>query len=137
MQNSTRNFDIRPVAGALGAEIHGVGLAARLSDAQFFDIRHPDTGRKALYVNPGFTLRFNGWTEEESKPLMDYLYQHAVRPEVTCRFRWLARWHSGTIVQPGITPSMIITDNVAYCTACQWKVSRYISGTQFLIFPQF
>ena len=89
MQNSTRNFDIRPVAGALGAEIHGVDLAARLRDAQFFGIRHPDTGRKALYVNRGFTLRFDGWTEEESKPLMDYLYQHAVRPEVTCRFRWL------------------------------------------------
>ena len=53
-------------------------------------IRHPDTGRKALYVNPGFTLRFDGWSEEESKPLLDYLYRHAVRPEFTCRFRWQA-----------------------------------------------
>ncbi|ETW94586.1 MAG: alpha-ketoglutarate-dependent taurine dioxygenase [Candidatus Entotheonella factor] len=51
-------------------------------------IRHPDTGRKALYVNAGFTLRFEGWTEEESKPLLSYLYQHAARPEFTCRFRW-------------------------------------------------
>jgi taurine dioxygenase len=59
-------------------------------------IRHPDTGRKALYVNPGFTLRFDGWTEEESRPLLDYLYRHAVRPEFTCRFQWregsLAFW---------------------------------------------
>lgn len=51
-------------------------------------IRHPNSGRKALYVNPGFTLRFDGWTDEESKPLLNYLYQHAVRPEFTCRFKW-------------------------------------------------
>src|SRR5438105_4916805 len=59
-------------------------------------IRHPETGRKALYVNPGFTLRFEGWTDEESRPLLEYLYRHAVRPEFTCRFRWregsLALW---------------------------------------------
>jgi taurine dioxygenase len=49
---------------------------------------HPETGRKALYVNPAHTVRFAGWTEEESKPLLDYLYRHQVRPEFTCRFSW-------------------------------------------------
>ena len=51
-------------------------------------IRHPDSGRPALYVNPSFTLRFDGWTDEESRPLLDYLFRHAVRPEFVCRFSW-------------------------------------------------
>ena len=51
---------------------------------------HPETGRKALYVNTAHTARFEGWTEDESKPLLDFLFQHQVRPEFTCRFRWQA-----------------------------------------------
>lgn len=51
-------------------------------------IRHPDSGREVLYVNADFTLRFDGWTAEESKPLLEMLYAHASRPEFTCRFRW-------------------------------------------------
>ena len=51
-------------------------------------IRHPETGRPTLYVNATFTLRFEGWTEEESKPLLNFLYQHAARPEFQTRFRW-------------------------------------------------
>jgi taurine dioxygenase len=49
---------------------------------------HPETGRKALYVNGGHTLRFVGMTEEESAPILEYLFQHQARPEFTCRFRW-------------------------------------------------
>jgi taurine dioxygenase len=51
-------------------------------------ITHPESRRQALYVNPAFTLRFDGWTPEESRPLLEFLYRHAVRPEFTCRFRW-------------------------------------------------
>jgi taurine dioxygenase len=57
---------------------------------------HPETGRKALYVNIAHTARFADMTEEESRPLLQYLFEHAVRPEFTCRFRWrvgsLALW---------------------------------------------
>ena len=53
-------------------------------------INHPETGRRSLYVNPGFTLGFEGWSDEESKPLLEYLYAHAARPEFTCRFQWKA-----------------------------------------------
>lgn len=51
-------------------------------------VRHPETGRKMLYVNHSYTTRFEDMTEEESKPLLDYLLNHGHRPEFTCRFRW-------------------------------------------------
>jgi len=51
-------------------------------------IRHPETGRPTLYVNGNFTTHFEGWTELESKPLLDFLYAHASRPEFQTRFRW-------------------------------------------------
>ena len=57
---------------------------------------HPETGRKALYVNFAHTVRFRGMTEKESAPLLEFLFQHQVRPEFTCRFSWqvgsLALW---------------------------------------------
>ena len=48
---------------------------------------HPETGRKSLFVNVAHTARFDGMTEEESKPLLQFLFQHQVKPEFTCRFR--------------------------------------------------
>ncbi len=51
-------------------------------------IRHPRTGRKVLYVNPAFTLHFEGWTREESLPLLQYLYSVAMRDEFQCRVQW-------------------------------------------------
>ena len=51
---------------------------------------HPETGRKALYVNIAHTARFGGMSEEESAPLLEYLYRHQTRPEFTCRFTWRA-----------------------------------------------
>ena len=49
---------------------------------------HPETGRKALYVNVAHSVRFKDTSEEESAPLLNYLIQHQTRPEFTCRFRW-------------------------------------------------
>ncbi len=49
---------------------------------------HPETGRKLLYVNGGHTLKFDGMSEEESAPLLEYLFEHQTRPEFTCRFAW-------------------------------------------------
>lgn len=51
-------------------------------------ILHPLSGRPALYVNGNFTVKIEGWSVEESQPLLDYLYVHACREEFTCRFGW-------------------------------------------------
>lgn len=51
-------------------------------------ISHPESGRPALYVNPAFTLHFEGWSPEESKPLLDYLYSLASSEDITTRFSW-------------------------------------------------
>ena len=57
---------------------------------------HPETGRKALFVNSIFTVGFKGMTAAESRPLLQFVFDQAQRPEVTCRFRWqknsLAMW---------------------------------------------
>ena len=63
---------------------------------------HPETGRQALYVNPGHTVRFAGWTQEESEPLLHYLFDFQVRPEFTCRFTWrpgsIALWDNRCVL---------------------------------------
>ena len=63
---------------------------------------HPETGRLSLYVNPGHTLKFAGWSEEESQGLLDYLFEHQVRPEFTCRFVWqtdsIALWDNRCVL---------------------------------------
>lgn len=75
----------------------GTGLAAEAMQAEHPVVRtHPETGRKALYVNTGHTVRFRGMTEAESTPILEYLYQHQIKPEFSCRFVWqpgsLAFW---------------------------------------------
>jgi taurine dioxygenase len=49
---------------------------------------HPETGRRALYMNSAHTVRFAGMTEAESAPLLQFLFEHQKKEEFTCRFRW-------------------------------------------------
>lgn len=51
-------------------------------------IRHPLSDRPTLYVNPEFTAGCEGWSAQESAPLLQFLHAHATRSEFTCRFRW-------------------------------------------------
>ncbi len=51
---------------------------------------HPETGRRALYVNKGFTSHFENMTVAESRPLLDYLVNVGSQPDLTMRHRWQA-----------------------------------------------
>jgi taurine dioxygenase len=94
----------RHVFGASARQLASSDLKGRIGNPELATqdavhpvvIVHPETGRKAIYVNAGFTVGIEGWSVEESEALLGYLYKHAVRPEFTARFRWqpgsLAFW---------------------------------------------
>jgi alpha-ketoglutarate-dependent taurine dioxygenase len=51
---------------------------------------HPETGRRNLFVNPGFTVKIKGLTTKESDTLLRFLYAHMATPEYVVRYRWKA-----------------------------------------------
>ncbi len=63
---------------------------------------HPETGRKGLFVNRTFTVRFKEMTVQESEPLLEYLFKHASQEAFTCRFRWtqgaVAFWDNRSVL---------------------------------------
>ncbi|MEO0591439.1 MAG: TauD/TfdA family dioxygenase, partial [Pseudomonadota bacterium] len=63
-------------------------------------IRHPQTGRKLLYVNRAFTIHFVGQTPAESQPLLEELYEAALTHDNQCRLQWkpgtIAIWDNRT-----------------------------------------
>jgi taurine dioxygenase len=53
-------------------------------------LRNPVTGRRALFLNPTYTVRLDGLSEAQSAPVLAQIQAHAIRPEFSCRWRWLA-----------------------------------------------
>ena len=83
---SSRDYDRE---AETGGRLGNASAADALEDAVHpVIIEHPLSGKPALYVNPQFTVRFEGWTREESLPLLEYLYEHATRDEYVTRFHW-------------------------------------------------
>jgi len=79
-------------------------------------IRHPRTGRKLLYVNPSFTINFEGQTRAESLPLLQRLYEVAMDAANQCRVVWQpgtvaiwdnrSTWHNALNDYPGYAREM-------------------------------
>ena len=79
-------------------------------------ITHPESGKKSLYVNPGFTVKIEGWNEDESAALLQELYTHSLNPKHMTRFKWQkdsiafwdnrATWHQAQNDYPNETRLM-------------------------------
>ena len=50
--------------------------------------KHPVTGKPSLWINPTYTIRFDGMTDQESQPLLDYLNDLITEARFTCRVNW-------------------------------------------------
>jgi taurine dioxygenase len=53
-------------------------------------LTHPESGRKALFVNEGFTVSVNGLEPAESEALLARLYAHCIQPEFIYAHKWQA-----------------------------------------------
>ena len=57
-------------------------------------LTHPISGRKVIYVNPGFTVKIDQMRSEESREMLDYLFAHILKP----RYRYAHRWTVGDVL---------------------------------------
>ena len=93
-QRSDRTLEILPNATADAQRLHPLVRV------------HGERQRKALFVNPVYTQRFEGMREDESRSLLNYLFEHATRAEFTCRLRWekgtLAVWDNRCLLHLAI-----------------------------------
>ena len=90
LEGLTALHDGEPVYRGLYAN-YGVADKPSYPHAEHPVVRtHPVTGRKALYVNRGFTRRILGIPRDESEGVLRYLYEHMENPLFQCRFRWRA-----------------------------------------------
>lgn len=91
---------------------------------------HPVTGRRYVFVSSVLT-HFKGMSEEESKPIIDFLMQRAVRPEFNCRLRWAPRtlgmWNNPYVLHTAINDYPGYR-RVMYRTTIEGEVPRAAVG---------
>jgi taurine dioxygenase len=71
---------------------------------------HPETGRKAIFVNSAFTKAIDGMKPREGEALLGFLFEHVTRPEFSCRFRW--RQDSIAMWDNRCTQHRVVADNL-------------------------
>jgi alpha-ketoglutarate-dependent taurine dioxygenase len=88
-------FEVPQGGGAKGEYADSVRDRILISEHPLVTV-HPETGERVLYVSPQFVRKISGLHPRESQKLLEFLFEHAVRPEYTLRFRWqpgdLAFW---------------------------------------------
>ena len=95
-------------SGMYGERDKGRSMAIRYSEeamaTQLHPMcrRHPETGRLALFVSPGYTIGIEGMPEPEAQALLAQLFEHQIRPEFVYRHRWsqgmLTLWDNRCVV---------------------------------------
>lgn len=99
LQNALRGLSVVNTSNLNAASLRGNHLTSgsmeqKASNATHLEAvhpavrTHPETGREALYVNPAHSFRFANMQPEESKPLLNYLFAQAIKPELTARLSW-------------------------------------------------
>jgi taurine dioxygenase len=96
-----------PQYGDGGLSTRSAAMATKNPDASHATLEHPlvrthpETGRKALFVNGGFTVGIAGMRRSEARPILDFLLRHAVKERFTCRVAWelgtLAMWDNRSV----------------------------------------
>ncbi|MBL8386426.1 MAG: TauD/TfdA family dioxygenase [Burkholderiales bacterium] len=85
-----RSMAIRVSEDAMATQLHPIGRV------------HPETGRTALFVSPGYTIGIDGMPEDESAAVLRELFAHQARPEFVYRHRWkqgmLVMWDNRAVV---------------------------------------
>lgn len=83
------------LSGQKGTEIHHHQASTEVVSHPIIR-EHPETGRKGIFVCSVFTIGIEGMSEEESRPILNFLFEQSTRPDFTSRFRWkkgsLAFW---------------------------------------------
>lgn len=85
---------MRSERGSTRPPLTAAQRAARPPVSQPLFLKHPITGRRVLYANPGYAVRINELAEEQSAEALDFLFAHQTRPE----FRYAHRWEVGDVL---------------------------------------